>query len=65
VAISQVPEGIKDIIVTWKSPYNPEVVVVARTNITLDRAIDLIIPSTVYDADLKIVSPTGRPIANT
>ena len=62
--VNLVPAGKFDMIATWKSQFNAEPVTISRTSVTLDKTVDLTIPATVYDAELQLVSPTGKPIAN-
>jgi len=64
VELHLVPAGSLEILVTWKSVYNPEPVTIARSTVVLDRTLDITIVSMVYDVELQLVSPSGRPIAN-
>jgi hypothetical protein len=59
-----VPAGSMDIVARWKSAYNPEPVTIATSSIILDRTLDMTIVATVYDAELQLVSPSGKPIVN-
>lgn len=64
VELRLVPAGSMDIIVKWKSAYNQEPVTIASCRIVLDRTLDVSIISTVYDAELQLVSPSGKQIVN-
>jgi hypothetical protein len=64
VELRLVPAGFMGIVVKWKSAYNPVPVTIAASSITLDRTIEATIISTVYDVELQLVSPTGKPIEN-
>ncbi|MGQ9514771.1 MAG: MSCRAMM family protein [Thermoproteota archaeon] len=61
--VNLVPAGKFDMVATWRSAFNPEPVTISRTSITLDRTIDETVPATVYDAELQLITPTGKPIS--
>lgn len=64
VELQLLPSGSMEIVVKWKSAYNREPVTIATSSIVLDRTLGLSIISTVYDAELQLVSPSGKPIVN-
>ncbi|MGQ9514935.1 MAG: hypothetical protein ACUVTL_07815 [Thermoproteota archaeon] len=64
VMLNLVPAGSMEIVVAWKSVYNPEPVTIARSAITIDRMLDIFIISTVYDIELQLITPKGNPIMN-
>jgi len=64
VELYLVPAGNLEIVATWKSAYNPDPVTIATSTIVLDRTLDTTITSRVYDVELELVSPSGKPIVN-
>jgi len=63
VPFALAPAGTYSMTATWKSQYNPEDVTIAKSTIPLQATTDQIIPATVYDAELQLVSPSGKPIS--
>jgi len=62
---TNLPAGIYDIIVRWKSIYNQKPVIIAVSSVILDKSINVTIPASVYDVKLQLITPLGeRPIAN-
>jgi hypothetical protein len=64
VSFVGVPAGTYTMTAMWQGRFNPVPVIVASSSIALDKTMDTKVPATIYDAELQLVSPSGKPLAN-
>jgi len=57
------PTGIYEVTAIWRSQYNPEPITILTTQITFDRTITITLRTSVYDAELKLVTLSGKTIS--
>jgi len=63
VPFNLAPSGTYSLSAKWMSKFNTEEVTIVKSTIPLQTTMDQIIPATVYDAELQLVSPSGKPIS--